>query len=112
MFTKVLQLVLTVIPVIPQLVTSIENLFKGVPKSGSQKWIAVEQALSQTIQTAAGEIAQLAPAGTSADRISTALVVFSKDVNDAFVKLANDLQLFTSSSTPAATAAPAATKAA
>lgn len=103
MFTAVLKWVLQLIPVIPQLVTSIENLFKGQAKAGPQKWIAVEQALSQSITMASTEIAQLAPAGTKAETISNALAVFSKDVNDAFVKLANDLKLF-STSTPAPSA--------
>lgn len=108
MFSTILNFVLTIVPVIPQLVTSIENLFKGTPKSGPQKWIAVEQALSQSISTVSGEIAKIAPAGTTAETISTALVVFSKDVNDAFVKLANDLQLFTHSGQPAVNSLPAA----
>lgn len=96
MFQAVIGWAMKLLPVIPQLIVSIEQLFRGTPKAGPQKWIAVEQALSQSITLASGEIAQLAPAGTKAETISAALAVFSKDVNDAFVKLANDLKLFTS----------------
>lgn len=95
MFQTVLGWVFRILPVIPGLVGSIEQLFKGVPRAGAQKWISVETALSQSIQSASSEIAALAPAGTKIADISAALTVFSKDVNDAFVKLANDLKLFT-----------------
>jgi|SRR6185437_9076547 len=97
-FAAILKWAPAIVEAIPGLVTSIEGLWSPVPKSGSQKWIAVEQALSQSISLASSEIAQLAPAGTKAETISTALAVFSKDVNDAFVKLANDVGLFTHSS--------------
>lgn len=100
MFAAILAFVINVVPVIPQLVTSIENLFKGQPKAGPQKWISVERAMSQSISMAASEVAKLSPAGTKPEKISLALAVFSKDVNDAFVKLANDLQLFSHGGQP------------
>jgi hypothetical protein len=83
-----------VLPALPQIISGIESLWRGTPKSGAQKWIAVEQALSQSISIVAQEVAQIAPAGTDVSKISAALAVFTKSVNDAFVKLANDLGVF------------------
>ena len=102
MFATILAWIGRVLPVIPGLIINIENLFSNKPKSGASKWIAVEQAISGSIEDVASEVAKLAPAGTTAAQISGALAVFSKDVNDSFVRLANDLQLFPHAGKPAA----------
>lgn len=106
MWTKILGWVMTAISVIPSLAADVERLWAGVPQSGSQKWISVEQALSGSISDVANEVAKLSPAGTTANEISDAVAIFSKDVNDAFVKLANDLKLFPHAGQPATNAAP------
>lgn len=108
MFGSILSWVITVVQVLPSLITDIENLWKNKPASGSSKWISVEQALSQSVQDVANTVAKLSPAGTTADEIAAACAVFAKDVSDAFVKLANDLALFPHGGQPAANAAPAA----
>lgn len=105
MFAAILSAVLQIIPILPGLITDIEHLWSNKPKSGSSKWISVEQALSGSIEEAANVAAKLAPAGTKAETISTAIAVFTKDVNDAFVTLANDLQLFSHAGKPAANSA-------
>jgi predicted PurR-regulated permease PerM len=83
-----------VLPALPQIISGIESLWKWTPKSGAQKWIAVEQALSQSISMVAQEVAQVAPATSDTKAISAAVAIFTKSVNDAFVKLANDLGVF------------------
>ena len=111
MFQTILGFILQVVPVIPSLVTDIENLFRGQPKTGAAKWQSIELALSQSISTVAAEAAKIAPAGTKAETISNALAIFAKDVNDASVKLFNDLKLFghgTASGTSPAPTPPAA----
>lgn len=104
MWSKILGWVMTAIAVIPSLAADVERLWSSVPKSGSQKWISVEQALSGSIQDVANEVAKLSPAGTTADEIATAVDRFAKDVNDAFVSLANDLKLFPHAGQPATNA--------
>lgn len=94
-FTTILKYVGLVIPVLPQLIASIEQLWKGTPKAGASKWIAIEQALSGTISTVANQVALLAPPGTKIDTVSAAIAIFTKTVNDALVKLFNDLGIFT-----------------
>ena len=93
-FAKLLGYLPALLSALPQLIAGIEALFKGTPKAGAQKWIAVEQALSQSIALLAQEVAQLAP-GTPVDKASAAIAIFTKAVNDAFVKLCNDLGIFT-----------------
>lgn len=104
MFTTIFSWVMQVITVLPSLITDIEKLWSGTAKSGSQKWLSVEQALSGSISAVAEAAAKLAPAGTSVDTISTAVDIFVKAVNDAFVALANTLQLFPHAGQPAANA--------
>lgn len=113
MFATIVTWILKVIPVLGQIIPSIENLWASQPKSGQQKWLSVENALSGSIQLVANEAAKLSPAGTTAEEISTAVDVFTKDVNDAVVTLMNDLKLFPHAGQPAANAvtAPAATNA-
>lgn len=94
MWSAILGYVIKLLPIIPQLVTTIENLWAPKPKAGAQKWISVEQALSGSIADVAQTVASIAPMGTKPEQVSAAIAVFSKAVNDAFVALANDLQLF------------------
>ena len=111
MSAEILSCILQIVPVIPSLATDMENLFRGKPKAGAAKWQSIELALSQSIAEAAAAAAKLAPAGTKTETISNALAVFSRDVNDASVKLFNDLHLFAHGSTPAIAPAPTATPA-
>ena len=108
MFMTILSWVLRVVPVIPSLVTDIENLWRGKPAAGQAKWQAVEQALSQSIQDVTAEITAIAPAGSKPADISKAISIFAKDVNDTFVKLMNDLKLFGHGGQPPATTPPPA----
>lgn len=94
MWPTILTWVMRVVPVIPSLVTDIENLWRGQPKKGPQKWLGVEQAISGSIQEVASEAAKLAPAGTKTEEITKAVSVFAKAVNDASVELANTLGIF------------------
>lgn len=97
MFQAIITWALRILSVLPNLIVNIENLFSAVPKSGPQKWISVEGALAQAIETAANEVAKLAPAGTKAETISAAIAKFTKAANDAFVTLMNELGIFTHS---------------
>jgi hypothetical protein len=92
-FAAILKYVIPVLSALPQLVVGIESLWKGTPKAGAQKWIAVEQALSQSISLVAQEVAQLAP-NTPVNTVSAKVALFTKAVNDAFVALCNDLGIF------------------
>ena len=89
----VLEYVLPILTALPSLITGVESLWKATPKSGPQKWISVEQAVSGTIEAAAQTIAKAAPAGTDAQTISDAIAIFTKSVNDAFVALMNALKI-------------------
>lgn len=93
-----LKFVVPAIQALPTLISGIEALFQNRPKSGPQKWIAIEQALSGAIVLAAEEVVKIAPDGTKVDDVSGKIAVFSKAVNDAFVKLANDLGVFQTTS--------------
>jgi len=104
MWLKILGWIIIVVPVIPSLVTDIENLWRSTPKSGNKKWLSVEQALSGSISEVASEVAKLAPTGTKAGDVSTAIVIFTKAVNDAAVALANTLQIFPHDGQPAVNA--------
>lgn len=110
MWPLVLTFIMQVVPVIPSLVTDIENLFRAKPKSGAAKWIAVEQALSQPISDVASQIAAAAPPGTKTEEISAAVAIYTKAVNDATVALANALHVFPHAGTPAAPPASPAVK--
>lgn len=98
--------IMRVIPVIPSLVTDIENLWRQKPKAGQAKWIAVEQALSGSISDVAQELMGVAPAGTKVEDISAAAAIFAKSVNDASVAFANALHVFPTTAQPAQPAAP------
>lgn len=97
MLQTVLAWGLKILNVLPNIITTMEQLWNSKPKSGAEKWIGVEQALSGSITLAANEIAKMAPAGTKAEVISSAIAKFTKACNDAFVGLMNDLGLFTTS---------------
>lgn len=101
MWPIILNFVALIVPVIPSLVTDIENLWRHKPNSGAQKWISVEQALSGSISEVAQQIAAVAPPGTKVEDISAAVVIFSKAINDATVALANALHVFPHAGQPA-----------
>lgn len=94
MLQAILSYVPKLITVLPNLIIAIENLWAPKQKAGPQKWVSVEAAVSGSIEDAAQAVAKLAPAGTKAQTISDAIAVFTKSVNDAFVKLMNDLGIF------------------
>lgn len=96
-----------ILPVIPSLVTDIENLWRHKPGSGAQKWISVEQALSGSVSEVADQLLAVAPAGTKAEDISAAIAIYARAVNDATVALANSLKVFPhGGAEPSAPAAP------
>jgi hypothetical protein len=101
MWQSILALIAAILPSIPSLVTDAENIFRSKPKSGVQKAASVINFVAPLIASMAGEIARLAPAGTDAAKIATAVETYTKAVNDATVTLANDLGVFPHSSTPA-----------
>lgn len=98
--------IMRILPVIPSLVTDIENLWRHKPNSGAQKWIAVEQALSGSISEVADQLAAVAPADTKPEEISAAVSIYARAVNDATVALANSLKVFPHGAQPAAAAPP------
>lgn len=95
-FAAVLKYAAAILPALPQLIAVVEALWKNTPKSGSYKWIAIERALSNSIGLVAQEVSQLAP-NTPADTVAAKVAIFTKAVNDAFVKLLNDLGIFQTS---------------
>lgn len=97
MWLKIAGWVSAALTALPSLITGVEALWKGQPKSGAQKWISVEQALSGSIALIANQVSTLAP-GTPPDVAAQKVVIFTKAVNDAFVKLCNDLGVFQTSS--------------
>ncbi|MGH9717618.1 MAG: hypothetical protein ACRD4R_12955 [Candidatus Acidiferrales bacterium] len=109
MWSTIVTWVLRGLTVLPGLITDVEKLWSGVSGKGASKWQSVETALAGSIEEAATDAAKLAPAGTDAATISNAIAVFTKDVNDAFVALMNDLKLFQHA--PAPSPAPAVTPA-
>jgi hypothetical protein len=103
MWQGILTLISVIIPQIPSLVTVMENLFSNKKQSGLQKAAGVINAVAPLIAQEAGNIAKLAPAGTDAAKIATAVEAYTKAVNDATVVLANDLGIFPHTTpTPAA----------
>lgn len=107
MWPIVLTWVMRILPVIPSLVTDIENLWRHKPHAGAQKWISVEQALSGSISEVAEQLMAIAPPGTQVSDITAAISIYSRAVNDATVQLANSLKVFPTSAPPAQPAAPA-----
>jgi len=83
-----------VLPVIPSLVTDVENLWREMPQTGKQKCAAVEQALGGSVSEVVNKLMAAAPQGTKAEDITAAVAVFARQVNDATVQLANALQVF------------------
>lgn len=106
LFAKIAGLVLQVLTGLPGLIQGVESLWAHVPKSGAQKWIAVEQAVSGTIQEIANEVVKNVPSA-NADEVAGKVALFTKASNDAFVKLMNDLNMMPGA-LPAATPPPAA----
>jgi len=92
-FSAILKYAVAALSALPQIIAGVEALWKDTPKSGSYKWIAVEQALSASISLVAQEVASLAP-NTPVNTVSAKVAVFTKAVNDAFVTLCNGLGIF------------------
>jgi len=90
----ILSIIIGIVTSLPNLITGMENAFRGVPKSGSAKWIGVETALSSTIQNVADTIVKAAPAGSDPDKIAAAVAKYTKASNDAFVLLMNETGQF------------------
>lgn len=93
-FLSILGFVNKLLPALPSLIIGVESLFRGVPKSGPQKWIAVEQGISQSIQAVADQVVAAAP-GTDASKISALAAQYAKAVNDATVTFLNESGVFT-----------------
>jgi hypothetical protein len=108
MWPLVLQFAMQIVPVIPSLVTDIENLFRGKKKSGAQKWIAVETTLAPHIADLAQALAAQAPPGTKVEEISKYVSIYTRAVNDATVAFANSLKIFPHNDQPAIAAPPPA----
>jgi hypothetical protein len=92
---------LRIVSVIPTLVSAVEQVFKGTPKSGPQKWVAVSSVLAPAIADVATDLSKLAPPGTPPSTITAAIARYTKAINDATVAVANDLGIFTPSPPPA-----------
>ena len=101
MWQAILALIAAIIPSIPSLVTDAENIFRGQAKSGVAKAASVINFVAPLITTIAQDVAKLAPAGTDAAKIATAVETYTKAVNDATVTLANDLGVFPHTAPPA-----------
>lgn len=92
-FLSIMGFVGKLLPALPNLIVGVEALFKGTPKSGSAKWIAVEQGISQSIQAVADQVVAAAP-GTDAAKISALAAKYAKAVNDATVTFLNEAGVF------------------
>ena len=102
MWVTILNLIAQILPVIPSLVTDAENVFRSKQKSGVQKAASVINFVAPLIASVAQEVAQLAPAGTDAAKIATAVETYTKAINNATVTLANTLGAFPHTAPPAA----------
>jgi hypothetical protein len=89
---NILGLIVSILPAIPNLITAVESLWSGTPKSGPQKWISVEQALSGSIQAVANEVKAAVP-NANADEIAAKASIWAKAVNDATVQFFNEAGL-------------------
>lgn len=94
LFFTILSFASRIIPVIPQLVTAAEGIFKGRPKSGPSKWLFVEQALAGEIQQIVATAQSLTPSGTKGAEIESVIAKYTKAVNDATVEFFNAVGLF------------------
>ena len=83
-----LPLVLSLLTALPNLITGVEAAFSNKPKSGPEKWIAVETALASPISAIATEISKMAP-DADTQKISASVAVFTKAANDAVVSFFN-----------------------
>jgi len=83
-------LVLQLLQALPSLIKGVEALWAHKPKSGPEKWLAVEQAASGTIESIADAIVKANP-NAKVDAVTTAVAQFTKAANDALVKLYNDV---------------------
>lgn len=94
MLSKIFSVVIPLLTAIPTLIQGVEQLWKGTPKAGAQKWISVEQALSGSIQQIAAEVQSAVPNQT-ADDVATKAAIWAKAVNDATVTFFNETGLLT-----------------
>lgn len=99
MWIAILGLIAQILPVIPSLVTDAENVFRSKQKSGVQKAASVVSFVAPLIAESAQAVVNLAPPGSDAGKIATAVERYTKAVNDATVALANDLGAFPHSPT-------------
>lgn len=97
---KILTWLLPILTAIPSLIQAVEGLWSNVPKSGAQKWISVETALSQSIQTVGQEIVKAVP-NAQVDAAAAKVDLWAKAVNDATVALFNDVGLLPHAGQPA-----------
>jgi hypothetical protein len=105
MWPLVIGWALNVLPVIPSLVTDVENLWRGHPKAGAQKAATTHNILHPSITNVAQAIATAPGCPLSEGEIARALAAYAQTVSDATVALANKLQVFPHSA-PAAAGAP------
>lgn len=96
MIAAIFTFLLPMLPAIPQLITAVEGLWSATPKSGPQKWISVETALSGSIQAVAAKIIAAVP-NAKVDEVTARVAVWAKAVNDATVALFNDVGAFQTS---------------
>jgi hypothetical protein len=106
MWPLILTFGMQVIPVIPSLVTDIENLFRGKKKAGAQKWLAVEQLLAPQVEELSTQIAAIAPPGSKKADIAKHVAQYTRAINDATVAFANAVGAFPSTNAPAVPAQP------
>lgn len=97
MWAKAFAMMIPLLTAIPTLIQGVEKLWSGVPKSGAQKWIAVEQALSGSIQQIAAEVQAVVP-DQQADEVAQKAAIWAKAVNDATVRFFNDTGMLPPSS--------------
>lgn len=92
MWSKIISIGIGILTSIPTLIQGVEQLWKGTPKAGAQKWISVEQALSASIEQIAAEVVKECP-NTAVDDVAGRASVWAKAVNDATVAFFNDVGL-------------------
>ena len=85
---KALPMLLGILSGLPQIIQGVELAFSHKPKSGSEKWIAVETALSGAITSVANTITANSPSDKVAE-VAADVSKWVKAVNDATVTLYN-----------------------
>lgn len=92
MWLKIVEFVRPVLVAIPVLIQGVEDLWGHISKSGPQKWISVETALSGSLQQIAAEVVKVVP-NQQADDVAQKAAIWAKAVNDATVTFFNDVGL-------------------